>query len=99
MADAQAEAGASGSAGAALNVPDSAPQLRDVGDAPPGEALRTYDTQLGADALLKAFLAEISDVAREAEVQRRVRALRCLSRSTRLTPARLRGAECCRASS
>jgi hypothetical protein len=70
---AQALAAAGAAGGAELNVPDSAPALREVGDAPAGEALRTYDTQLGADALLKQFLSEISDVAREAEVQRRVR--------------------------
>jgi hypothetical protein len=51
-------------------VPDSAPGLRAVTDGPAGEALRTYETQLGADELLKQFLSDISDVAREAEVLR-----------------------------
>jgi DnaJ family protein C protein 8 len=64
-----AAAGAAAEAGGA-EVPASAPQLRDVADAPAGEALRTYDTQLGADELLKQFLSEISDVARDAEVVR-----------------------------
>jgi hypothetical protein len=64
-------------------VPDSAPELRAVTDGPAGEALRTYETQLGADELLKQFLADISDVAREAEV------LRCARRtgSLALEPA------------
>jgi hypothetical protein len=70
MSDAQDGAGG----GAGGDVPDSAPSLREVADAPAGEALRTYDTQLGADELLKQFLAEISDVAREAEVLRRAAA-------------------------
>ena len=69
------------------DVPVSAPALRDVADAPAGEALRTYDTQLGADELLKQFLSEISDVARDAEVVRCARRAPkgwlCLTRSSR----------------
>jgi hypothetical protein len=82
MSDAQEGAGG----GAGGDVPDSAPSLREVADAPAGEALRTYDTQLGADELLKQFLAEISDVAREAEVLRRAAAAATHTRA--LLPAR-----------
>ncbi len=52
------------------NVPDSAPALRDVKDAPAGEAPRAYESHLGADELLKQFLSEISDGARDAEALR-----------------------------
>ena len=65
--------GAGAAAPASGEVPTSAPELRDVSDAPAGEALRTYETQLGADELLRQFLSEISDVARDAEVVRCVR--------------------------
>ena len=54
-----------------MAVPDSAPELREVHSAPAGEALVAYEKQsLNADALMKQFLSEISDVARDAEVQR-----------------------------
>ena len=57
----------------ALVVPDSAPELREVASAPPGEALVAYERQsVNADELLKQFLNEVSDVARDAEVNRRV---------------------------
>lgn len=57
----------------ALTVPETAPALRDVASAPPGEALVAYETQsVNADELLKQFLNEISDVARDAEVGRHV---------------------------
>ena len=52
-------------------MPESAPDLRDVNSLPSGPAPRAYDTHLGADELLKQFLSDISDVARDAE------ALRC----------------------
>lgn len=67
---AAAAAAAPAAEAASREVPASAPALRDVADAPAGEALRTYDAQLGADQLLKQFLSEISDVARDAEVVR-----------------------------
>ena len=71
-------AGAAAPAAAAGEVPTSAPELRDVSDAPAGEALRTYETQLGADELLRQFLSEVSEVARDSEVVRCVcRAPRC----------------------
>ena len=74
-------AAAGAEAGQGAEIPTSAPQLRDVADAPAGEALRTYDTQLGADELLKQFLSEISDVARDAEVVRCAFAARATRRA------------------
>lgn len=48
------------------------PQPRDVNSAAPsGQAPPAYEAQqLGADELLKRFLADISDTSRDAEVQR-----------------------------
>ena len=57
---AEAGAGSAGPAGV----------LRDVHSAASGEVLRPYETTLGADELLKRFFAEVSDVSRDAEVQR-----------------------------
>ena len=47
------------------------PQPRDVNSAPACAAQPAYEAQrLGADELLKRFLADISDTSRDAEVQR-----------------------------
>ena len=77
MAAAQAEA-----AEPNMAVPDSAPELREVHSAPAGEALVAYEKQsVNADELMKQFLSEISDVARDAEVQRYVAEWRVLERA------------------
>ena len=89
-------ADAAAPAAAAGEVPTSAPELRDVSDAPAGEALRTYETQLGADELLRQFLSEVSEVARDAEV---VRCVCCSRRSAGSASRSGRVAGSCPASS
>ena len=56
-------------------VPESAPALRDVtaGSSGWGAPIGAYAVPADADAMLRAFLAEINDVARDNEVVRRAR--------------------------
>ena len=51
-------------------VPDTAAALRDVTSELSTAPVPTYVVPADADALLKQFLAEINDVARESEVVR-----------------------------
>lgn len=69
------EAGASND-----QVPVTAPALRDIAGAPAGEVLRPYQELRStgdADALLRSFLNDITETAREAEVVRCARQTQC----------------------
>ena len=54
----------------------SAPALRDVNAEPSRGPLGAYAVPEDADAMLKTFLSEINDVARDSEVVRRAFAYR-----------------------
>lgn len=54
-------------------IADSAPALVDINSVKSTEPIAAYAVPEDADSILKSFLSEVNDVARDSEVVRRVR--------------------------